>query len=89
MSLLHRRNVIVRTWRCANGRLQIEGYEDCFDSSLRKFLDNFVFLLWHPGAIPVFRQRVHVGLLAGNPFTRVWVAMNVNDSHGLPQESVL
>src|SRR3974390_1761133 len=81
MSLLHCGNKIVRTRRRSDGRLEIERHENRLDARSRKFLDDFFLFFRHPGAIPVLGERVDVGLLAGDPLARVWIAMNVNNSH--------
>ena len=37
------------------------------DAGIGEFLHDLVFFFRHPGAVPVFGQRVDVGLLAGDP----------------------
>ncbi len=81
VALLHRGDKIVRTRRGADRRLQVESHQNCFDSGGDEFLHNFRFRFRRPGAVPVFGQRIDIRLLAGDPFARVRIAMNVDNSH--------
>src|SRR5580692_3264111 len=83
MALLHRGNKIVRTGRRVDRRLKIQRHENCLDARVREFLNDLFFLFWKPRAIPIGGQRIDVGLLAGDPLARVWVAMKVNNSHAI------
>ena len=64
---------------------QVERHQNRFDSRVREILHDFLSSVFATqDAIPIFGQRVHIGLLAGDPFLGVWVAVNVDDSHRFP-----
>ena len=74
---------IVRARRRADGGFEVQSDENRFDARRGEFRDDFFLFFWHPRAIPVFRERVNVGLLARDPLARVGIAMEVDDSHAI------
>ena len=64
-----------------HGGFQVERYQNRFDSRFREILHHLFFGFRYPGAIPVGGQRVHVRLLARDPFLRIRIAVQVDNSH--------
>src|SRR4029077_19083322 len=83
VALLHGRYVIVRARRWAHRGCEIKRDENRFHACSSEVFHYLTFALGFPGSIPIFGQRVDVGLLAANPFLGVGITMNVNDSHAM------
>ncbi len=75
MIVAHPGYVLIGARRRARNRLDVEGYKHRFHAGLLEFFDDLGFGLPRPSAVPVLRQRFHVGPLGFNPRLRVRITM--------------